>query len=140
MHRKTRPYLRPAQIKYMDQLLKEDGIIDEDSECFPLVVITNSLRIDDAISITFQDTRERLRAMLKDDVYILPSSIHECLAIAKNNADPRDLYQMVCNVGRRKGFSCRRRTEIYVRRLSGIRFAHSLKFVSVRCILMKLPL
>lgn len=97
---KNTPLLRPAQIKYMDQLLKEDGIIDEDSECFPLVVVTNRVRMDGAISITFPDTRERLRAMLKDDVYILPSSIHECLAIAKNNADPRELYQMVCDINR----------------------------------------
>lgn len=98
--RKNTPLLRPAQIKYMDQMLREDGIIDEDSKCFPFVVITNRMRIDGAIAVTYPGTRERLKAMLKDDVYILPSSIHECLAVAKNDADPRVLYQIVCDINR----------------------------------------
>lgn len=70
----------------------------EVSEMIPqMLVLSNSKKINGAAAITNNAVLdlacERLGA---DTIYILPSSIHECLAIAMG--DPDELRNMVCEV------------------------------------------
>ncbi len=67
------------------------------SEGPSLYVLSNGIKMDGAsvlLSETFmQSVREKV-----GDIYILPSSIHECLAISKADADLQSLREMVSEV------------------------------------------
>ena len=95
---KNNPLLRPAQIRYMSKILSEEGYECEEQR--DIVVITNPAIQDGAVAVTYPGVRETLIDMLGDDVYIIPSSVHECIAIAKSGADSQYLYEMVCDVNR----------------------------------------
>lgn len=62
-------------------------------------VITNTMGINGAAVILYQDVLERMADRLKGDYYILPSSIHEVLAIPKQeDLSHEELAQMVWEV------------------------------------------
>lgn len=96
--RKNTPLLRPAQIIPLKQILMDNGIEIDDCPDMDILVVTNQRKADGAICALYPGVRDTLMEMVEGDVYLLPSSIHECLAVPKEGADLQSLYQMVCEI------------------------------------------
>lgn len=92
------PRLRPLEIEDMSRFLKDMGSLCKDFSMGVMLIVTNTEKKDGAIAAAYPGVRERLMEILQDDVYILPSSIHECIAVAKGSHNPADLYKIVCEV------------------------------------------
>ena len=67
----------------------------------PLYVLTNAIGINGAATIFYPGALEAFAQEVGQDFYILPSSIHEVLLIAKSEVeDSRDLKDMVWEANR----------------------------------------
>lgn len=64
----------------------------------PMYVLTNADGIHGATILMYKEYLEELSDKLQDDLYILPSSIHEVLAIPSSLGDPQMLTEMVGEV------------------------------------------
>ncbi len=58
-------------------------------------VITNSARIYGASSVLYEENLHKLAEMTGTDLYILPSSVHEVLAVPADMGSPGELAEMV---------------------------------------------
>lgn len=68
----------------------------EGETAFPMYVVSNSTSIHGAAAILSDKTFESLREKLGDKIAILPSSIHECIAVAyKTQDDLENFISMV---------------------------------------------
>ena len=97
----------PPTVKSMNDVMKEmfmaDGMpveiaemmIDEVSADKMMWVISNDRRINGAGSMLYEDNLHKLAMKLETDLYILPSSIHECIAVSTDMGDPYELAAMV---------------------------------------------
>lgn len=66
------------------------------SEIVPMYVLTNRLRLNGACCILYQDTLKQVSGQLNDSLYILPSSVHEVIAIPASRAgNPGELPRIV---------------------------------------------
>ena len=104
------PELLPARVQDMrDVMVGMFGMIDapeEASEVFPdevygdsMFVVSNSAKINGATVMFYpNNVLGRLADKLEDDLYIIPSSIHETIAIRATGADPEALAEMVQEV------------------------------------------
>lgn len=61
-------------------------------------VVTNSMGINGASAMLYTGLLDNLAAFMKDDLYILPSSLHEVLCLPKADNDVNDLTDMVRTV------------------------------------------
>lgn len=69
---------------------------EEVPEDFPIQILSNEIGINGASVVLYEGVLGRCFREIGEDFYLLPSSIHEMLAIGKSNVyDPRDLYEMV---------------------------------------------
>lgn len=100
--------VRPAELSSMDDLLAElredepsgESWNPEDPDQF-LGVITTKDRVKGACTIFYPDVQEKLAALSEKvgDLYIIPSSVHELLAVpARNGAREEELNQMIHEV------------------------------------------
>ena len=64
----------------------------------PMMVITNSATLNGAAAIMFDDVLKTVEAAFEGDFFVLPSSIHECLAVPAEISDVADLRAMVEDV------------------------------------------
>lgn len=107
---KNTPELLPAKVQDMREIMVEmfsrSDEVDGAEEIFPdevygdsMYVISNTAKINGA-SVMFypNNVLGRLAEKLDDDLYILPSSIHETIAIRASGADPEALAEMVREV------------------------------------------
>lgn len=63
-----------------------------------MYVMTNSCRINGAATITYPGVIREFAKKLKQDIYIVPSSIHEVILIPGNHWDQRSLNEIVHDV------------------------------------------
>ncbi len=63
-----------------------------------MYVISNDRGINGAISMLYEDQLHTLAEQLGTDLYILPSSIHETIAVSVDMGDPEELAQMVSEI------------------------------------------
>jgi hypothetical protein len=80
-----------------------DGPGDEDSgeENTPMYVLTNSCRQFGACYLADNSVLSKLAEKEDDDLYILPSSVHECMIVPyRYEDDPEDLGKMVREINR----------------------------------------
>ncbi|MDE6914079.1 MAG: hypothetical protein K2P35_10360 [Lachnospiraceae bacterium] len=63
-----------------------------------MFVISNKIGINGAVSLLYEDELYKLAERLKSDLYILPSSIHECIAVSADIGDPEELACMVAEI------------------------------------------
>lgn len=93
--------------KMVGKIMRLNGMsgeqLDEIDELFtpeeiPMFVITNDLKLNGAASIYYSDVLEKIAEKLRDDLYILPSSIHEVIAIPLKYGDLESLSTMVKEV------------------------------------------
>lgn len=79
--------------------LTEEMFLEEFSEP-EQYIISNPNGINGASSILYPDELKKLADKVGDDLYILPSSIHETIAIPAEGADPVELSEMVTEINR----------------------------------------
>ena len=97
-------YKDAIQIASMGEMLSEmlgeselemEGIQSLDSK---MMVITNAGRFWGAAAILDKETLAAVSERLGDDLYILPSSIHECIAVPKSDYEIDELREMVRDI------------------------------------------
>lgn len=104
----------PPRIRNMNDVMKEmflsDGMPEEIAEMMirevppeqTLWIISNNRGIDGAVSMLYENELHELAENLESDLYILPSSVHEVLAVSTELTDPEELAQMVAEVNMQK--------------------------------------
>jgi hypothetical protein len=102
--------LLPPVIKSMndiihDMLIKNgapteltDEMITDIPENQTMWVISNDRGVNGAISVLYEDKLQELAERLDSDLYIMPSSIHEMIAIPAFTDEPDKLAEMVTEV------------------------------------------
>jgi len=100
----------PPTVRSMNDVMKEifmaDGMPIESVEMIlgevpadiMMYVISNDRGINGAISMLYEDQLHTLAEQLGTDLYILPSSIHETIAVSVDMGDPEELAQMVSEI------------------------------------------
>lgn len=100
----------PPTVRSMNDVMKEifmaDGMPMEAVEMIlgevpadrMMYVISNDRGINGAISMLYEDQLHTLAEQLGTDLYILPSSIHETIAVSVDMGDPEALAQMVSEI------------------------------------------
>ena len=74
--------------EYFDMMPEEDVPVE-------MYVISNKFRISGAVAIFYKDVLKNLANQLDCDLYILPSSIHETIAVPASMGTPEELAEMV---------------------------------------------
>ncbi len=99
--------LMPADFLSITSLLQEFGReacvcsypdleLEEESSIAPMYVLTNKERQYGACYMTDMEILDRISRELKDDLYLLPSSVHECMIVPAGVWDePENLSDMV---------------------------------------------
>lgn len=99
--------LLPATITPMNEVIRKlmasDGMPEEMIEAMlpeipeenGLWVIGNKQGVNGAVSMLYDGLLANLADKLGSDLYVLPSSIHETIAVSSNNFKPEELFTMV---------------------------------------------
>lgn len=82
--------------EYPPDLFEVDVTKRDPKEC--MYVITNNIKTRGAASVLYEDKLHELSSTLGTDLYILPSSIHEVIAVSTETADPYELVEMVAEI------------------------------------------
>ncbi len=100
----------PPTVRSMNDVMKEifmadgmplemvDMMLGEVPADKMMYVISNDRGINGAISMLYEDQLHTLAEKLGTDLYILPSSIHETIAVSADMGDPEELAQMVSEI------------------------------------------
>lgn len=75
-----------------------DLMVGEQEPETTLWVISNERKIEGAASILYEDKLHSLAEKVGTDLYILPSSIHEVIAVSVEMGEPEELAQMVSEI------------------------------------------
>ncbi len=75
-----------------------DLMVGEQEPETTLWVISNERKIDGAASMLYEDKLHSLAEKVGTDLYILPSSIHEVIAVSVEMGEPEELAQMVSEI------------------------------------------
>lgn len=75
-----------------------DLMIGEQEPEVTMWVISNERKIDGAASMLYEDKLHNLAESVGTDLYILPSSIHEVIAVSVKMGEPEELAQMVADI------------------------------------------
>lgn len=85
----------------IEGLVEELGIeIDRSTVDVPMFVLANESNFYGAAAILDVETMQKVTQLCGEEVYILPSSLHECLAIGKSNIEIEELREMVRGTNR----------------------------------------
>lgn len=99
--------LLPPTIRSMNDVMKDifakdgmpldmiDMMIGDMPANQQMYVISNEKGINGAVSMLYEDGLHDLSMKLESDLYILPSSVHEVIAVSVEMGDPEYLAQMV---------------------------------------------
>ena len=100
----------PPVVKSMNDVIREmfmaDGMPAELAEMMigdmpedrTMWVITNTNGINGAVSMLYENNLHELAEQLETDLYIMPSSLHEVIAVSVNMGDPNELAEMVTEI------------------------------------------
>jgi len=86
------------------EMLRERGMTEEEIEEFQadvhpkMYIISNASKVNGASAIVYSDALQQVAEMMGSDLYILPSSIHEVLAVSVEDRELEDLEEMVRSV------------------------------------------
>ncbi len=90
----------PPILKRLRQVLIELGVVPEKNEP-DVYMISNDKKYFGAVCMAYPGFPEKVSACLNGDFYLLPSSVHECLAIPCNTGySVKDLRKMVKSINR----------------------------------------
>ncbi len=100
----------PPTVKSMNDVIRDmfmkDGMPAEIADMMigemppdqTMWVISNDRGINGAISMLYEDQLHKLAEQLETDLYIMPSSVHEVIAVSSSMGDPNHLAQMVSEI------------------------------------------
>lgn len=100
----------PVTIQSMNEVMREmfakDSMPDEIAETMfaempanqQMYVISNSAKVNGAASMFYEDALSGLADKIGTDLFILPSSVHECIAVSTDMGTPESLAEMVQEV------------------------------------------
>lgn len=100
----------PPTVRSMNEVIRDmfmkDGMPSEIADMMigdippeqSMYVISNDRGINGAISMLYEDQLHALAENLDTDLYILPSSVHEVIAVSSSMGDPNELAQMVAEI------------------------------------------
>lgn len=100
----------PPTVKSMNEVMREmfiadgmppsmaDLMIGEMEPEQTMWVISNECKISGAASMLYEDKLHNLAESVGTDLYILPSSVHEVIAVSVEMGEPEELAQMVSEV------------------------------------------
>jgi hypothetical protein len=100
----------PPTVKSMNDVIRDmfmkDGMPAEIADMMlgempaeqTMWVISNDRGINGAISMLYEDKLHGLAENLGTDLYIMPSSLHEVIAVSASMGDPNELAQMVAEI------------------------------------------
>ena len=98
----TRRLFPPVLHPMNEILLSNDVMFDEDIEKVcrdaKMYVLGNKRNISGAVTMLYEDVLEEVSRTLKNDLVIIPSSIHELIIIPNENSDYEALKGMVAEV------------------------------------------
>lgn len=101
------PRLYPYDIKNMKEVILEMIRLEEGEEAVvkqreelkqnvPMYVLSNRMKIQGAACLLYEDILKDFAMVIQEDIYILPSSIHEVILLPRTEADnPLLLKEMV---------------------------------------------
>ena len=81
--------------KEIDDTISE--VVDDNCQT-KMYVMTNRRKINGAAEILFPENLDKLASILHSDIYIIPSSIHEVIAISSNGHSADELQEMVNDI------------------------------------------
>ena len=102
--------LLPATVQSMNEIMREmfgrEGMPDDMAELMfeempmnqQMYVISNESKINGAAAMFYEDALSGLAEQMGTDLFILPSSVHEIIAVSTDMGDPESLAQMVQEV------------------------------------------
>ena len=97
----------PPTVKSMNEVIRDmfakDGMPEDMADMMfgempddrAMYVISNDRGINGAASMLYENELHQLAEQLGTDLYIMPSSVHEVIAVSTNMGDPNSLAQMV---------------------------------------------
>jgi hypothetical protein len=87
----------PEEMKelFVETGAPETPMFEPDEE---LWVISNKIGVYGAVQILYAENLQQIADKVKNDIYILPSSIHECICVSKNKMNPMELQDLVREV------------------------------------------
>lgn len=100
----------PPTVRSMNEVIRDifmaDGMPEEIAEMMMeempadqgMWVISNEKGINGATSMLYENGLNELAEKLDSDLYILPSSLHEVIAVSANMGDPEELAKMVAEI------------------------------------------
>lgn len=96
------PHLLPADFKPMRTVVCEmlgTNCTEEDLADNHMYILTNTIRQFGATTILYKDILEDISNELRDDFYILPSSIHEVIILPRRySPSPENLDEMIVEI------------------------------------------
>lgn len=81
-----------------EDLVEAMGVMDQTQPEKTVWVITNQMGLNGAASMLYEDNLHKLAQKVGTDLYVLPSSIHETIAVSVEMGEPGYLAQMVHDV------------------------------------------
>jgi len=99
--------LIPATVQTMNEIMREmfgrEGMPDDIEELMfeempmnqQMYVISNQTKINGAAAVFYEDALSGLAEQIGTDLFILPSSVHEVIAVSTDMGSPEELAQMV---------------------------------------------
>lgn len=94
------PELLPYEFQNITYLLAQltglDIFLQEEVKGCPMYVLTNQAKCFGAVNIIYDSVLESIADQLKEDYYILPGSIHECMVVpVSSDIKEKELREMV---------------------------------------------
>lgn len=100
----------PPVVKCMNDVIREiylhdgippeivDAMIDETPPDWTMWIITNKYEMDGAASMLYEDELHKLSVQLGTNLFVMPSSIHEVIAMSAGDQNPGELAEMVSKI------------------------------------------
>lgn len=97
----------PPMVKSMNDVMRDmmmsdgmpaeiaDMLLEEMPADRTMWIISNDRGVNGAGSMLYEDVLHKLAMQLESDLYLLPSSVHECIAVSVDMGDPYELAEMV---------------------------------------------
>ena len=97
----------PPMVKSMNDVMRDmmmsdgmpaeiaDMMLEEMPADRTMWIISNDRGVNGACSMLYEDVLHKLAMKLESDLYLLPSSVHECIAVSVDMGDPYELAEMV---------------------------------------------
>ncbi len=90
------PVIRPLK-NYLNDFLNMDTQTEEDS-LFPMLIITNENGIDGAAAVLYPEMGEKISSCIGGSFVLLPSSVHEMMAVPAEGVALQELKELVMEV------------------------------------------